>query len=92
MSDKLREIREKIDGVDDEMARLFDERMSLVKEVAEIKSLSSLPLVHSDRENDIVKRIKQSVAPEIADFAERLFRTLFEVSKDYQAKVIKKEK
>ena len=55
----LKEIRERIDEIDDGISALFDKRMELVGEVAEYKRANGLPVSDRTRERDIVSRVTQ---------------------------------
>ena len=46
------EIRERIDRVDEEIVRLFSERMALAAEIAGIKKREGLPVLDARRERE----------------------------------------
>ena len=52
----IREIRDRIDSIDNEMADLFEKRMQIVKEVAEFKRERGLPVEDHDREKRIIEK------------------------------------
>ena len=54
--DKLLRAREKINSIDSKMAKLFEERMELVREVAEYKAERALPILDANRENEIIEK------------------------------------
>lgn len=54
--ERLNNLRDKIDIIDKQMAKLFEERMILVKEVALIKNELKLPIYDQGRETFILIR------------------------------------
>ena len=54
---ELSEIREKIDTVDDQLLKLFLERMSLAEEVAAYKNEHHLPILNKERERAVLARL-----------------------------------
>ena len=51
---ELKDVREKIDLLDDKLTALFVERMELSKQVALIKEKEGLPISNVKRERDII--------------------------------------
>ena len=84
---ELSEIREKIDTVDDQLLKLFLERMSLAEEVAAYKNEHHLPILNKERERAVLARVtEQSGEKEL--YAYHLFSTLFELARSRQAELI----
>ena len=52
---KLLDAREKLNSIDSKMAKLFEERMEAVREVAEYKAEHALPVFDASREAEIIK-------------------------------------
>ena len=52
----LENAREKIDRADREMARLFQERMRAVNEIARYKAENGLPVFDPEREAQVIKK------------------------------------
>ncbi|MCL2427003.1 MAG: chorismate mutase, partial [Oscillospiraceae bacterium] len=84
---QLDELRGKIDKVDDELLRLFAERMEIVTQVAEYKKKNELPVLDRKREADKLNEIAGKVSPEMGPYAHILYDTLFELSRSYQSAV-----
>ena len=53
----LLEIRDKIDLVDEEIVRLFEERMNLCKDVAEFKIKNHKQVLDTEREKQKIEKI-----------------------------------
>ena len=52
----LKKIREEINGIDDEIAELFEKRMEAAKTVAEYKKANGLRVTDAAREAEVIKR------------------------------------
>ncbi len=81
---KLDEIRDEINKVDDEIARLFERRMSLAADVGNVKRELGLPIINTARERDIITRVTAEQPEELAEYSKVLFTTLFDLSRSYQ--------
>ena len=81
---ELNEIREKIDGIDDQIAELYAKRMALVEQVIEAKKQSGKAVNDPDREKKILLRVADKVEENQQVFLKRVFETIFETSKAYQ--------
>ena len=84
---ELSEIREKIDTVDDQLLKLFLERMSLAEEVAAYKNEHHLPILNNERERAVLARVTEQ-SGEKERYAYHLFSTLFELARSRQAELI----
>ena len=84
---ELTEIREKIDHIDNEMLRLFLERMDLSEQVAAYKDVRDLPMLNKEREREILARVTEA-AGERERYAYHLFSVLMELSRSRQAELI----
>ncbi len=77
-------IRAEIDGIDHDLARLFQRRMEIAAEVAAVKHAQGAPVHDPARERDILSRMTQEVSPEYENAVRVLFSTLFGLSKARQ--------
>ena len=80
----LENIRAEFDKIDANIVQLFEQRMRLSALVAAEKQQRNIPIENKDRENEILARVGQKVAPELATYTQALFTTLFDLSKSYQ--------
>lgn len=85
----LQQIRGQIDTIDGEILRLFEERMELVKGVAQYKRENNLPIFHKDREDQIIERIGEQASEENEQGAKVLFSTLMNISKCLQQNTVR---
>ena len=58
---ELNELREQINQIDDEMARLFAKRMDTVLQVAQSKKESGKPVLDRSRERQVLARVAEQV-------------------------------
>ena len=84
----LQEIRTQIDGIDDELVRLFERRMALAGDVAAYKREQGLPVSDRTREREIVSRVTQGMDEQNAAYTKVLFSTLFDLSRSAQNRAL----
>ncbi len=82
---KIEELRKKIDCIDDELSKLYVERMSVSKQIGEVKAREHLPVNVSKRENDILARICKGVDEDKIIYLKQLYDEIFLQSKNYQS-------
>lgn len=85
----LSQIRQEIDAIDAQLVKLLCQRMALSGQVAEYKKAHDLPILVPAREQAILQSVGKQAGPEMAPHVQRLYETLFAVSRDYQAEVMK---
>ena len=86
----LKEIRNKIDSIDDELLALYLKRMELSKEVGIYKSQNDISVSDNKREREIVYRLSQNCNENMRLYVKELYDILFSTSKAYQASFINK--
>lgn len=87
----LEKQRKKIDEIDKKIVRLFEERMKVVIEVAQIKKENNLEIFDSSRENLVIEKVKKYLENEkLEKFLEEFYKDLMNVSKKYQKDIISK--
>ena len=82
---ELKRCREKIDTIDLEILRLFEERMHVVKEVACIKKANGIGICDSSREAELISAIKAMSEDGLSEYDKALFEKIMELSKLYQS-------
>lgn len=87
----LDEAREKIDTIDAQLAKLFEERMRAVLEVARYKKKNGLLVFDSAREQTVLERVRQSVSPDLSDYAVSFWQSLIELSKSLERQTMEQE-
>ncbi len=87
--EKLIEARSKINEIDKEMARLFEERMHAAKLIAEYKKEHGLPIYDAAREQTLMERNKGYIRDyEISAYYPRFLSDMLAISKQYQERLI----
>ena len=89
---KLEDYREKIDTVDEKLIALFAERMALSRAIAEYKKENGIPVLDASREKKKLRRVAEQSPAELREYTRRLYKLLFELSRDYQRELIGKER
>lgn len=84
----LNNIREHIDSIDQEITRLFVERMNTVGEVAASKRATGKAIRDHAREREIINRVTQQAGDAYAPYVEDLYKLIFELSRNYQSKLM----
>ena len=84
----LEEARKKIDETDEQLVKLFSERMKLVTEVAKYKKENNLPIYHASREREVINNLVDKVPEDLEIYVKILYNTLFDVSRSYQFKAV----
>lgn len=84
----LEELRKKIDTLDDEIAKLYLERQSVVKEIGEEKARNRTAVADPSREKQIIARVTKSADDEQKIYLKRVFETIMETSRAYQRRLV----
>lgn len=80
-------LRQQIEAIDREMAKLFFQRLSLVEEIAKEKAKEGLPLRNEAVEEEKIDRRREEAKDrpkEYQEAEEAFFRNLFELSRRFQ--------
>ena len=86
---KLDDARKKINLIDEEIAKLFEERMNASKAVAEYKLEHGLPIFDGNRENEVIKRNSALIEDEtIKEYYISFLKETMNISKKYQSRII----
>ena len=83
----IKDIRARIDEVNDKILELFLERMDLSEEVVRYKIEHGLPILNKEREREILRDVK-SKAGAREEYAYQLFVKLMELSKASQREIL----
>lgn len=84
MHEELKVLREKVDRIDEEIARLFQARMELAGNMADYKREHGLSVLDASRERAVLARAAEHTGEELASYAQVLWRTLMAVSRAHQ--------
>ena len=82
----IQELRGQIDQIDDELVRLFAQRMDVAARIADYKKEHNLPIFAPARERETLAEVAKKAGPEMANYTRVLYSMLFELSRSYQGK------
>lgn len=85
---ELKKCRDKIDALDRELLRLFEERMHIVKDVADIKKANGIGIYDSSREKELISVIIDMSEDGLCEYDKALFEKIMELSKLYQSRCL----
>ena len=83
---ELSELRGQIDRIDDELVKLFAQRMDVAAQIADYKKENNLPILVPAREREKMADVAEKAGPEMANYTRVLYSMLFELSRSYQSK------
>jgi len=86
----IKTIRKEIDNIDKEIAKLFEMRMKLVKDVIEYKISNNLPILDSSRENEVINKNIDYVDDEYKKYYQEFIKNILNISKEFQKDYNKK--
>ena len=80
--DEIEELRQRIDSIDDELLRLFNERAKLAVQIGHIKKTQGLPIYIPTREAQVLGRVQRdNPGPLSPEAVARLYQQLMEEAK-----------
>ena len=82
----IKDLRNKIDEIDDELVKLFVKRMDLSAQVADYKKANDLPILVPAREREILREVSEKAGEDMANYTRVLYSMIFELSRSYQSK------
>jgi len=82
----INELRQQIDGIDDQLVSLFVQRMDIAAQIADYKKDKHLPIYVPAREREKLQAVAEKAGPEMANYTRVLYSMLFELSRSYQSK------
>ncbi len=83
---ELNELRNQIDQIDDELVKLFGQRMQVAAQIADYKKENNLPIFVPAREREKLLDVATKAGPEMDNYTRVLYSMLFELSRSYQSK------
>jgi len=90
MEDKLKQLREQIDSIDNEILTLLNKRMEIVKKVGELKNNTNAPIYRPEREKEIIERLAKLSKSQngilTKEEIEAIFLEIFAISRSLERK------
>ncbi|MCL2108213.1 MAG: chorismate mutase [Oscillospiraceae bacterium] len=87
----LQDLRQKIDKIDDDLIRLFNERMDISVDIAKHKQENKIPVYDPARERQKLYDVSEKTANERVAYISALYSLLFEVSRSNQEQILRPE-
>ncbi len=88
MKNILEQSRERINEIDNDLVRLFLERMECVGNVAKYKKEKNLPVLNTARERDIISKLTLNTDETMSQYIKMLYLSIFDISRSYQENAI----
>lgn len=83
---ELKELRKQLDKTDNEIVKLFEERMQIAKKIGDYKKEYNLPVLDAQQESNKLNDVIEKSNDEYKQYIASLYSLLFEMSKTYQYK------
>ena len=83
---ELNELRGKIDQVDEQLVKLFVERMQLSAQIGDHKKEHKMPIYVPSREREKLQNVAKLAGTEMDNYTRVLYSMIFELSRSYQSK------
>ena len=81
---ELKAYRNEIDRIDDEIVRLFQERMDVAAKIAEYKKEQGMAILQPAREREKLAEVSEKSREDMQSYMRVLYSLLFELSRTYQ--------
>ena len=82
----LKDLRGEIDQIDDQIVKLFVQRMDISAKVADYKKKNNLPIHIPAREREKLQDVAKKAGADMANYTRVLYSMIFELSRSYQSK------
>ncbi|MBQ1942888.1 MAG: chorismate mutase, partial [Clostridia bacterium] len=82
----MEKYRSQIDAIDDQIAKLYAERMELAKQIGIEKAKQNKAVDVPEREKAIINRLAGQVDEDKKIYLKQLYNTVFSTSKAYQSR------
>ena len=82
---KIEELREKINSLDDRIIKLLEERFSISKEIGKIKFNSESTILDKNREREIINRLDMNTKIISKESVYMIYQNIFKVSREIQS-------
>jgi chorismate mutase/prephenate dehydratase len=81
---ELKDARETINRIDSEMAKLFEQRMDAVRDVAEYKRARGIPVEDKEREQSLIENMSGEIKSEdVKPFYVSFLQSTMNISKNW---------
>lgn len=88
---ELTDLRKQINEIDEQLLKLFIDRMHVSAGVAEYKRQNNMPVLDAARERELLARIAERAGEEMDEYALVLYSTILSLSRSYQHRQLSPE-
>lgn len=86
---KLDDSRKRINQIDKQMAKLFEERLTIAKDIATYKLKHGLPVLDKQREKELIEKNSSYIVDEVAkEYYINYITNTLDISKRYQSRLM----
>ena len=82
---KIKELREKINSLDDRIIKLLEERFLVSKEIGKIKFNSERTIFDKNREREIINRLDINSKIISKESIDMIYQNIFKISREIQS-------
>jgi len=86
----LQDYRKQIDEIDDQLVKLFEQRMEVTKGIVAYKQEHGMKILDAGREREKLAAVCAKVKPELRNYTSVLYSSIFELSRSYQSRQMTK--
>ncbi|MBO4616759.1 MAG: chorismate mutase [Lachnospiraceae bacterium] len=86
----LQALRKDINAIDDELVKLFIQRMETAGKIGSLKKEAGLPVLNVKREDEVKERLTADVPEVYKESVKNLYDAIFSISRDYQESLKRK--
>lgn len=83
---ELNNLRNEIDKIDDQLVKLFVERMNLAAQIGDFKKENKMPIYVPAREREKLQSVAKLAGQDMDNYTRVLYSMIFELSRSYQSK------
>ena len=82
-------LRSQIDAIDEKLADLFIQRMTVSAAIGTYKAEQNLPIFVPQREQEIIEQLTSRSPDALAPYVAGLYEKIFSLSREYQQELMK---
>ena len=80
----IKDLRLEIDAIDQELVKVFCQRMEVAARIADYKREQGLPIYHPGREQEVLQKVTSLAGEKHGKYIRSIYEVIFELSKEYQ--------
>ena len=73
----LSDLRKQIDLIDCDISKLLEKRLNVVLKIAKIKSQEDIDIYDEERENVVLKKVKENVSESVSSYVGEIYKKIF---------------